>query len=192
MAMSADPTSSEKIRAAAKAKRVPSSSERVPVPGSEPPAPGSERVPVPGSERSATDKASGVPPRKAKVLVVEDEVALGRALLRWLRDYNVVHCPGIADALARIRGGEHFDVIVCDVMMPGGNAPEFYAVLLAEAPELTHRMLFMTGGATTPEAIAFIADQSARVVTKPLDLRELRRRVGLLIEELGLDKASGE
>jgi len=113
--------------------------------------------------------------------VVEDEAALGRALTRWLRDYDVVHCTTMTEALDRIRSGERFDVVVCDVMMPGGNAPDVHAAIVKEAPRLAERMLFMTGGATTPEAIAFVTAQAGRVLTKPLDLRELRRRVALVI-----------
>jgi DNA-binding NtrC family response regulator len=141
------------------------------------------------SERAAP-QVSGIPERRARILVVEDEVALGRALLRWLRDYEVVHCTGMAEALGRIRAGERFDAVVCDVMMPGGNAPEVYEALLKEDPALANRMLFMTGGATTPEAIAFVSAQAYRVITKPLDLRELRRRVALLIGVLRADRAS--
>jgi DNA-binding response OmpR family regulator len=118
---------------------------------------------------------------RARLLIVEDEVPLGRAILRWLRDYEVVHCTGMGEALERIRTGERFDAVICDVMMPGGNAPEVYAALLQEAPELADRILFMTGGATTAETIAFISHQASRVVSKPLDLGELRRRVSALL-----------
>jgi DNA-binding response OmpR family regulator len=163
--MNADPTSSEKMRAAQK---------------------GGDRTPSsPGSS-----VGSGVAPRRARLLVLEDEVSMGRALVRWLRDYDVVHCTMLAEALDRIRKGERFDLVVCDVMMPGGNAPDVHAALLKEAPSLAQRMLFMTGGATTPEAIAFVAANAPRIVSKPLDLRELRRRIGLLLAELDGDHAS--
>jgi CheY-like chemotaxis protein len=154
--MSASPSKSEKMRAAA--KRQPEPLLRV---------------------------ASSASSKTARLLVLEDELPLGRAILRWLRDYDVVHCAGMGEALERIRAGEHFDAVLCDVMMPGGNAPDVYDALLREAPELADQILFMTGGATTPETIAFVAHQAARVVSKPLDLLELRRRVGALISARG-------
>jgi CheY-like chemotaxis protein len=159
--MHADPSSSEKMRAASKS-----------------------------GERPTTSGSSGVAPRRARLLVLEDEPSMGRALVRWLRDYDVVHCTMLAEALDRIRRGERFDLVVCDVMMPGGNAPEVHAALLKEAPVLAAHMLFMTGGATTPEAIAFVAANAARIVSKPLDLRELRRRIGLMLAELDADQAN--
>jgi len=156
--MNADPSSSDKMRAASKG----------------------------GS--SSTN--SGVAPRRARILVLEDEPSMGRALVRWLRDYDVVHCTKLADALDRIRRGERFELVVCDVMMPGGNAPDVHAALLREAPALARHMLFMTGGATTPETIAFVAANAARIVSKPLDLRELRARIAELLAELDAEAAS--
>ena len=63
-------------------------------------------------------------------------------------------------------------------MMPGGNAPEVHAALLKEAPRLAERMLFMTGGATTAETLAFVTAHAKNVLPKPLDLANLRKRVG--------------
>ncbi len=156
--MEPDPTSSDKMRAAR--ARSPSSSDIVPRPDGRPAAP-------------------------ALVLVVEDEESLGRALLRFLRGYEVVYCQSVGEALVRIRAGELFDVIVSDMMMPGGNGNDLYAVLLAEAPDLAPRTLFMTGGATTPETVAFVVEHAANVLPKPLDLASLRLRVDVLLADFG-------
>jgi DNA-binding response OmpR family regulator len=50
----------------------------------------------------------------------------------------------------------------------------------------------MTGGATTADTIAFIAHEAARVVSKPLDLGELRRRVSALVSPRGAMRAGNE
>ena len=75
-------------------------------------------------------------------------------------------------------------------MMPGGNAPDFYAALTAEAPHLADRILFMTGGATTPSTVAFVAAQSWRMISKPLDLGDLRRRVAQFLAERSDDEST--
>jgi DNA-binding response OmpR family regulator len=154
-----DPTSSEKLRAAQRA------SERARASSSLPPT-------------------SGVEARPPRVLIVEDEVALGRALLRWLREYDVSHETGMAPALERIRAGERFDAILCDIMMPGGNGDQLFAAIQREAPELADRILFMTGGATTKSTIEFVSQQGERLLTKPIELKELRRRVALLLDKV--------
>jgi DNA-binding response OmpR family regulator len=155
--MSGDRTGSDKMRVAAlAAARVPSSD-----------APGSRPGPLtPG-----------------RILVVEDEEQLGRALVRFLRSYEVVYCTSVAEALERIRAGEHFDVVVSDIMMPGGTGADLYAALLAEAPELASRTLFMTGGATTAETLAFVTAHAKNVLPKPLDLANLRKRVDALLAD---------
>jgi len=151
-----DPSSSDKMRAAR--------------PTTEPP--------------SEVHPSSHSAPRRTRVLIVEDDESLGRALMRFLRGYDLVYCRNVPEALERTRS-EPFDVIVTDMMMPGGNGSDLHATLVTEAPDLAARMLFMTGGATTPETLAFVAEHSRRVVHKPLDLAELRKRVAALLEELG-------
>jgi CheY-like chemotaxis protein len=155
-----DPSSSDKMRAAC----------------AEPPTTHTSDVP----------RSGDLPTAKLRVLIVEDEVALGRALVRFLRGYTVTFCVSMDEALDRVRGGECFDAIVSDMMMPGGNGDELHAVLAREAPEMAERMLFMTGGATTPEARAFVAAHAARVVTKPLDLATLRARVDAIVNARGV------
>jgi DNA-binding NtrC family response regulator len=163
--MSADPSSSNKMRAAA-AKR---GGTRPPLPHPPPPP------------------ASGRPPRLYRILLVEDEESLGRALIRWLRDYDVVYCASLSEALKRIRSDEPFDVVLSDVMMRGGDAPQLYAAIEAEAPQLLERMLFMTGGATTQEALEFVGCHTSRVIPKPLDLVGLRERLARLLSELATE-----
>jgi DNA-binding NtrC family response regulator len=136
--------------------------------------------------RAATAAARASTPGLARILVVEDEESLGRALLRFLRGYELVYCRSVAEALGQIRAGEHFDVVVSDMMMPGGNGSDLHAALCVEAPDLAGRTIFMTGGATTPETLAFVAEHAASVVTKPLDLANLRRRVDALLAARGL------
>ncbi len=126
------------------------------------------------------------PAKPARVLVVEDEESLGRALLRFLRGYEVVYCRSVKEAIDRVRAGEHFDVVISDMMMPGGTGKDLYEVLLALSPELAGRTVFMTGGATTPETMAFVAQHSEKVMAKPLDLANLRRRVDALLAQRGL------
>ena len=56
---------------------------------------------------------------RAAVLVVDDEPAMGRALQRTLREHlDVVALTSAREAHALIAGGERFEVILSDVMMP--------------------------------------------------------------------------
>jgi CheY-like chemotaxis protein len=120
-------------------------------------------------------KASGARRRHGRVLVVDDEPALGRALQRVLSDDNeVVVTTDASAALVRLQAGEWYDVVLCDVMMPDMDGMEFHRRLFAILPEEAHRIVFITGGALTEHAAAFFDGAPNLLLQKPLDLDGLR------------------
>jgi len=78
-----------------------------------------------------------------------------------------------ASALARLLAGEQFDVILCDLMMPQQSGVEIYETLKAQRPELLERIVFMTGGAFTAHARAFVEGLPNKRLDKPFNLPEL-------------------
>jgi signal transduction histidine kinase len=114
-------------------------------------------------------------PRRGRVLIVDDEIAFARALARILAsEHDVELSPSAGDALARLRAGETFDVIVCDLMMPQMTGMDLYAELRRLSPELAARVVFVTGGAFTETARAFLDAVPNRRIEKPFGARELR------------------
>jgi CheY-like chemotaxis protein len=110
-----------------------------------------------------------------RLLVVDDEAAVCKALKRNLgRWYEVVALERAREALELILGGQRFDAILCDVVMPEMSGPQFYEALARLAPDQAQRITFMTGGAFTTEGQAFLASARIRCVDKPLDLQSLR------------------
>ena len=53
--------------------------------------------------------------------------------------------------------------------MPGMTGIGLYEAVCAVAPDQADRMLFMTGGAFSPEATAFLDARPDRVLEKPFD-----------------------
>ena len=104
------------------------------------------------------------------VLVVDDEPLMANALARTLaREHDVVTLGQAADALARIVGGERYDIILCDLMMPHMTGMDLHAELVKAVPEQAERMIFMTGGAFTPTARAFLDSTPNQRIEKPFD-----------------------
>ncbi|MGE0323755.1 MAG: PAS domain S-box protein [Polyangiaceae bacterium] len=143
------------------------------------------RVHLPASR--ALPKPAELPPpslsktRAARVLIVDDEPVVLKALKRILKQHEVELAHSGKQALARLLDKqERFDVIVCDMMMPEVSGLEVYQRLDAEAPDLAVRMVFMTGGAFTPAAREFLAEHKDRWLEKPFD----RQRVLELIQEV--------
>jgi CheY-like chemotaxis protein len=67
--------------------------------------------------------------------------------------------------------------VVCDLMMPGVSGMECYEALRASRPELAASMIFLTGGAFTPKAVAFLDRVPNARIEKPFDADALRAEV---------------
>jgi CheY-like chemotaxis protein len=81
------------------------------------------------------------------------------------------------DALAKLRAGEQYDVILCDLMMPQVTGMDLHATLSRERPDLVGRMIFMTGGAFTLRARQFLDGVPNPRIEKPFDAQLLRALV---------------
>ncbi len=112
---------------------------------------------------------------RARILVVDDEPNVTVSLQRALRsEHEVAMANDAREALELLARDRGFDVILCDVMMPGMTGMDLYAELEKRAPELAGRVVFMTGGAFTPRAVSFLQEISNPKIGKPLKLEELR------------------
>jgi len=110
---------------------------------------------------------------RTRVLVVDDDTHVRRALDRALgTTYEVRTVASVDEALAALEGGT-FDAILCDVMMPNRTGLDLHTCVTATHPELLPRLVFMSGGAFTPTLQAFFDRVPVRL-DKPLDLRAVR------------------
>ncbi|HET6585166.1 MAG TPA: response regulator [Nannocystaceae bacterium] len=115
---------------------------------------------------------------RGRILAIDDDVMVSGALQRLFGGAHEVSAANSArEALERFAAGERFDLILCDILMPEYTGIELFDRLSDELPEQAARMVFMTGGAFTPEARAFIERVPERVIEKPFDLPTLRALV---------------
>jgi signal transduction histidine kinase/CheY-like chemotaxis protein len=134
--------------------------------------PATPRAPAQPEERRVV-----APARRARVLVVDDDARVGEAMRRVLRGHDVhVETSGRA-ALARLRAGERYDRILCDVMMPEMDGIAFHEELSRHDPALAARVVFMTGGAFGERTARFVEEQGGAVLEKPVDILRLREVV---------------
>ncbi len=119
---------------------------------------------------------------RARVLVVDDEPIIGRAVRRMLApEHEVVALTSAREALERIGRGERFDVILCDLNMPDMTGTDFRDALATVAPEKAERMILLTGGTFTQDAEAFLARVGNPRIEKPFDGEALRGLVHSLM-----------
>ncbi len=111
---------------------------------------------------------------RGRLLVVDDEVALGRALGRTLSAHHeVTVTTSGAEALACLAKNEWFDVILMDVMMPEMSGMELYEEMRRIRPEQAERVVFVTGGAFSAAARDFLERVPNPKVEKPVDVLDL-------------------
>jgi CheY-like chemotaxis protein len=111
------------------------------------------------------------------VLVVDDDPGVGSAVRRLLRGSEVVACTSCEEAAGILDGDEGFDVVLCDLFMPGTSGMDLYRQLRAVRPALADRVVFMTAGAYTPESSSFLDAVENPRVEKPFDAARLRALV---------------
>lgn len=115
---------------------------------------------------------------RRRILIVDDDPALGATLQRILsREHEAATVTSAADAQARLAAGESFDVILCDLLMPEMSGMDLHAALLRDSPDHAARMVFMTGGAFTDRARAFLDRIPNPSIGKPFLAEELLRLV---------------
>jgi CheY-like chemotaxis protein len=119
------------------------------------------RAPAPGATRGS-------------VLVIDDEPMIGRVLEITLQaEHDVKAVTSAASALTLHEQGDAFDVILCDLQMPGMTGQELHEHLRHTRPDVASRMIFMSAGARTPEGAAFLETVADRRIDKPFRTDQL-------------------
>jgi len=136
--------------------------------------------PAPAGARPRSAAAPGPAPRSAqgaRVLVVDDEPLVGRAVARILSPpHQVTVALTGQEALDRL-ASEPFEVVLCDLMMPGLTGMDVHQRLLERSPEQAARMVFLTGGAFTEPAREFLARVPNPRLDKPFEPATIRLAV---------------
>ncbi|HEX2686875.1 MAG TPA: ATP-binding protein [Kofleriaceae bacterium] len=124
------------------------------------------------------------PPQRGSLLIVDDDLLFSGALRRlFSNECDVTVVNSGRDALERLRAGDRFDVLLCDLMMPEVSGVELHGELMRIAPEQTSRMIFLTGGAFSRNSQQFLESVKNLWFEKPCNLHELRSAIRRHISE---------
>lgn len=127
-----------------------------------------EPAPIPGSDAKPATLAA--PGARGRVLFIDDQELVRMATTRLLEPLvDRIDSVGSAEeATALLDGGAEFDVILCDVMMPGMSGIDFHRWLLSHHPALAPRLVFVTGGVFTPRTQEYLASVPNLCLEKPV------------------------
>jgi len=140
------------------------------------------RAPSSPQPAAAAQALPGAQALRARLLVVDDDPRCGKVVERLVGAvHDVTSCTSPRAALQRLESGEHFDAILCDVMMPDLDGQAFYEELDEVAPGLARRVIFISGGAFTERTVAFMRQTSAPSLAKPFEVPALLAAIELVL-----------
>ncbi len=137
------------------------------------------RVTLPAATLPVEPPARQPPPvRRAgahlRVLLIDDQPRFLASLKHVLEEFFDVETDSSPRvALARLKNGERFDAVVCDLMMPDMTGMDFHQALSVELPAMVDRLVFMTGGAFSARAQDFLLAVPNARIEKPFRPEEL-------------------
>jgi two-component system NtrC family sensor kinase len=149
-------------------------------PSARPAEAGEQRARLSRAEHAAEPSHGAAHLRAARplVLVVEDEPTVARLIADVLEDEGMsaeVLMDGRAalDRAAR----EHYDLVICDMKMPGLDGQNFYKALVRAGNSLRGRFLFVTGDEVASQTQKFLERYHLPHVAKPFRVEELTEKV---------------
>jgi two-component system NtrC family sensor kinase len=120
--------------------------------------------------------------QRPKVLIIDDDELVAGTLVHSLKaEFDVFTIHDAQQALDRVVSDPSIDLVYCDLMMRGLSGMDIYEQVRERAPQYLPKLVFMTGGAFTKRATAFVEEVADAVVYKPFSIvPETRRRLGLV------------
>ena len=114
-----------------------------------------------------------------RILLAEDDDSLRGFLARALEraGYEVMACADGEEAVAAL--DQDWDLLLTDIVMPGIDGIEVARQAASRQPAL--RIMFITGFAAVALAAANQAPTGAKVLSKPVHLREIVSEVERMI-----------
>jgi DNA-binding response OmpR family regulator len=116
---------------------------------------------------------------RTRILVIEDEPSVAAFLRMALerRGYEVVTAPSAADGLQLLASAD-FRGVISDFRTPGGiNGADVHDWLRRHRPELSARIIFITGDTASAETIHLLAQAGTPCVEKPFRVHQLMAAV---------------
>jgi signal transduction histidine kinase/CheY-like chemotaxis protein len=114
----------------------------------------------------------------ARVLVVEDEPTVARLIADVLEDEGM-HVEVLLDGREALdcAARQSFDLVICDMKMPGLDGQHFYTSLVRSGNPLRERFLFVTGDTIAAQTREFLERNHLPHVAKPFRVEELKEKV---------------
>ena len=139
---------------------------------------------IPPEEKTHVMPDEMVQPDARTVLVLEDDPVMANLLKDYLqaRKFLVTHVRGGAEGVQKILAAD-FDVILCDMVMPGFPGDMFYRAVGRARPHLCKRFIFMTGHTGDTRIDEFIRGIKGLMLWKPFQIHEVLDAIKIVLRK---------
>ncbi len=119
---------------------------------------------------------------RLKILLLDDEVSLLRALKRSLGKLHDLHLAShVGEAFECLTKGSAVDLIVTDLTMPEIDGIQFYQKLVAQFPQFRDRVIFMSGGVFSETIQSFLEQSGMPILPKPFTRGDFESAVARIL-----------
>jgi CheY-like chemotaxis protein len=127
-------------------------------------------------------ETTAIEARGPRVLVIDDDDDLRTLVVRVVKQagYAVDSASDGQAALDRL-AERTYDVIVCDLRMPGMDGVTFYREVERRNPVMARRVVLMTAHVRSDEYMEFLRGVHAPVLNKPFTLDEFRSTLARMV-----------
>ena len=108
---------------------------------------------------------------KDKILIIDDELEIGRLLTKILPEFNILHTTTGAEGLEMVKK-EHPDIVLLDLKLPDVSGVSTLKKIKQTAPDIV--TIIMTGYAEIDSAVETIKLGAYDYLPKPLPLHRLK------------------
>ena len=121
---------------------------------------------------------------RGRILIADDEPHIRRILQTVLESaaYEVDIRQDGTDALEAVRGGEHYDLILLDIMMPGATGLEILEKIRAMDERKSTPVVILTAKGQDADRQTALSLGADDFLTKPFSPRKLLARIQQIID----------
>ncbi len=120
------------------------------------------------------------PPHGRRILLVEDDASVVYLVRSALEHENMLVIAADGRQALDLLPAQRFDLVLCDLRMPGMRGREFFEQLQVVAPALVERLLFISGDTTSVATRDFLRQSSRPLLNKPFTPNDLYHAIAAL------------
>jgi PAS domain S-box-containing protein len=145
----------------------------------------SDKLPEPASTPSVTDRPKSVEQKKARILVVDDEITIRKYLTIALTKlgHEVDSTASPDETIAKLQHSI-YDLVFLDIRLPGMSGITLYEKIKEQVPQIANRVIIITGDTSSADVKYFLKQYGLDSISKPFDQQTLEGKVNEMLQRM--------